>query len=120
MRSNLDARRLQPEARYVVTLDDRQILCRHPSGKEQAVAWKDLNAVIVETNDSGPFGMDVLWLLVGRGAGSGCVIPQGATGKRELLDALQRLPGFDNAQLIAAMGCTDNRTFLCWQRQAIA
>jgi hypothetical protein len=99
-----------------VTCDDARIVCRLPSGKEESVRWDELDAVLIETNDSGPIGMDVLWLLVGRGARSGCVVPQGAKGERELFDALQRLPGFDNAQVIEAMGCTDNRKFLCWRR----
>ena len=108
--------RLQPEAQYVVTFDDVRIVCRLPSGKEESVRWDELDAVLIETNDTGPVGTDALWLLVGRGARSGCVVPQGATGERELFDALQRLSGFDNAKVIEAMGCTDNRKFLCWRR----
>ena len=112
-----DARR-QPESQYLVTVDESRIVCHLPSGKEEAVRWDELDAVVIETNDSGPLGMDVLWLLVGRGGRSGCVVPQGATGERELFEAIQRLPGFDNAQVIDAMGCTENRKFLCWQRAA--
>ena len=77
-----------------------------------------LDAVVVETNDTGPWDADVLWLLFGAGGSSGCVIPQGATGERELLGRLQSLPGFDNERLIAAMSCTDNQQFVCWRRAA--
>ena len=111
------AARLQPERRFVVTVDPTRIACRRPDGKVEAVDWTALEAVIIETNDTGPWGADVLWLLVGRDGRSGCVIPQGATGEGELLDALQRLSGFDNDALIAAMGSTDNRQFLCWRRE---
>jgi hypothetical protein len=116
-RSSAAARdRLLPESRFTVTVDDRGVVCRRPSGQEETVAWDDLDAVIIETNDTGPWGIDVWWLLFGRDGSSGCAIPQGATGEKQLLEAVQRLPGFDNAQLIAAMSCTDNRKFLCWRR----
>ena len=108
--------RLEPECRYVVTIDDRRVTCRHPSGREDEIAWDELDEVIVETNDTGPWGTDVFWVLLGHKSRTGCVIPQGATGERELLGALQRLPGFDNKQLIAAMTCTENRAFHCWRR----
>jgi hypothetical protein len=68
-----------------------------------------------ETNDSGPWGADVWWILVGNAPESGCVYPNGATGEQEALEALQRLPGFDNGQFIEAMTSTENARFVCWQ-----
>jgi len=107
---------LYPESLHVVTTDTAGVACRHPDGQVESIAWDDLDAVVVETNDTGPFGTDVLWLLVGKAGRGGCVVPQGATGERELLDALFRLPGFDSEQFIAAMACTEDRTFVCWRR----
>jgi hypothetical protein len=112
------APRLQMESRYVVTVDEKEVRCRRPSGETESVTWDDLDGVIVETNDTGPWGADVWWLLFGVNGASGCVIPQGATGEQALLSKLQSLPGFDNEQLIAAMSCTDNQKFLCWTRTA--
>ena len=108
--------RLQKESRFIVTVDDKEVICRHPDGRVDRVTWADLDTVILETNDTGPWGIDVLWVLLGQRSHTGCVIPQGVTGEQRLLDALQRLPGFDNGQAIAAMSCTDNRSFLCWRR----
>ena len=110
--------RLQPESQYVITVNENEVRCQRPSGETESVTWDDLDAVIVETNDTGPWGADVLWLLFGKNGSSGCVIPQGATGEQTLLNKLQSLPGFDNEQLIAAMSCTDNQKFLCWRRPA--
>jgi hypothetical protein len=110
--------RLEPESRFVVSFGDQRIVCRRPNDTEESVTWDDLNAVIIETNDTGPLDTDVWWILVGQGAKSGCLIPGGATGEKELLERLQKLPGFDNAKLIDAMGCTDNKRFVCWQRAA--
>ena len=112
--------RLMPEANFVVTVEDQLIRCRRPGGKEESVRWDDLRFVIVETNDTGPIGTDVWWILGGSNAKSGCVVPQGATGEKELLRALQNLDGFDNKALIDAMTCVHNRRFLCWKRGVVA
>ncbi len=106
---------MQPEAGFVVTLSDEGVTCRRPNGVVEAVSWSDLQAVILETNDQGPFAMDVYWLLVGKRGG--CVIPQGATGEDQLLSRLQALEGFDNTALIEAMSSTENRRFVCWKRK---
>ena len=112
-----DSQRLQPESHVVVVCDDDAIVCRRANGDEEKVRWDDLRAVLVETNDTGPWGTDVFWMLVGRDAKSGCVVPQGASGEDELLARLQKLPGFDNEALIAAMSSTDNQRFLCWEAE---
>jgi hypothetical protein len=107
--------RLLPESRFRVEVTETEIVSHRPGGKVERVAFAELRAVIIETNDSGPWGADVWWILVGSGPGSGCVYPGGATGEQEALTALQRLPGFDNRKLIEAMGSTSNARFVCWQ-----
>ena len=74
--------RLHPESQYVVTLDEKDIGCRRPSGATDSVTWDDLDAVIVETNDTGPLSIDVLWLVLGVHGSTDCVIPQGAIGEQ--------------------------------------
>jgi hypothetical protein len=44
------------------------------------------------------------------------VVPQGAQESTQLLERLQRLPGFDNAALMRAMSSTEEATFVCWRR----
>lgn len=105
---------MEPEAQFIVRLTDAGVSCHRPDGLVESVAWADLRAVLIETNDSGPFLMDVFWILIG--SQSGCVVPQGATGEDELLGRLQQLPGFDNQALIDAMLSTDNQRFLCWEK----
>jgi hypothetical protein len=114
----LPSARLMPEANFVVTFDDQLIRCHRPDGNEESVRWDDLRFVIIETNDTGPIGTDVWWILAGGDGKSGCIVPQGATGEQEMLHALQRLNGFDNNALIEAMTCVENQRFLCWKRQA--
>jgi hypothetical protein len=107
---------LQPESQYIVQVSDSEIICEQPDGRTERIAWSDLQSVIVETNDLGPGAPDVFWVLVGSSPGSGCVIPQGATGEQALLDRLLKLPGYDSEAFIRAMSSTKNETFLCWKR----
>jgi hypothetical protein len=81
----------------------------------ESLAVGDLAAVVIETNDSGPWGDDVVWHLLGRAEGSCLSIPQTAENFTPLMERLQALPGFDSAQVIAAMGSTALNAFLCWQ-----
>jgi hypothetical protein len=109
-----NADNLLPEKLYVVTISETEVCCRAPSGETACVTWDGLGAVLIETDDTGPWGMDFLWMLLGEH--DGCVIPQGATGEAALLERLQALPGFDNEAVIAANSCVENQRFLCWQR----
>jgi len=103
-------------SRYsTVTFDDLQIQCQRASGLVEQVAWDDLQAVLIQTTADGPFGDDVFWVLVGQNGG--CVVPSEAQGADDLLERLQKLPGFDNEAVIAAMICTEEQRFLCWKKQ---
>lgn len=119
-RGNEDKRKwkqmmLLPESRYVVELSDIGIRCTHPNGSVESVDWADLQMVEILTTSDGPFAPDVFWLL--HGSRSGCLIPQGATGELGLFDWLQKLPGFRNEAVIEAMPSTEDRRFLCWERE---
>lgn len=104
----------EPECRYIVHLSGHGVRCERPDGSTEQVAWDDLHRVEVLTTDDGPFAPDVFWALLG--TSGGCLIPQGATGERELSGRLGQLPGFDHEAVIQAMGSTANARFLCWQR----
>lgn len=106
---------LMPEALFHVAVTDEGIETQRPDGKNERVELANLAAVIIETNDTGPWGTDVWWILVGKDGRQGCVFPEGATGEGEVLTRLQELPGFDNEAFIRAMGCTDNARFVCWK-----
>jgi hypothetical protein len=97
-----------PEAAFSVWLRDDAIRCRWPNGEEQAISFADLRAVYVETNDSGPWGMDVWFVL--EAEKPQCWFPLGATGESEVLARLNQLPGFE----LQGMNSTANARFLCW------
>ena len=81
------------------------------TGVAKEVRKTDLSGVIIETNDTGPWGADVWWLLFGRDDQVACAFPQGATGESDIIDFLIALPSFDHGQMIKAMGSTNNAVF---------
>ena len=102
------------EAKYIVSVDELRISCQRPNGVIESVGLKDLKLIAIETTDEGPYVPDVFWYLIGDE--SGCVVPLGATGEKDMIEKLQQLPDFDNEALAEAMTCTSNRKFVCWQR----
>ena len=107
--------RLAPESRFVIHLSDADVRCAPPDGSVEQVGWDDLQRVEILNTSDGPFLPDIFWVLAG--SATGCVIPWGATGEKELLMRLQQLPGFDNEALLGLVGRTDDHRTLCWQRQ---
>lgn len=106
--------RLMPESLYIVQVSDTGVSCRDPDGASESVEWGDLKQVEIVTTDHGPFLPDVFWVL--RGSEVVCVVPQGASGDKELMERLQQLPGFRYEAVIDAMSSTENRRFLCWEK----
>jgi hypothetical protein len=101
--------------RSSIRIDDHGVRRELPDGKVEQVAWDDLREVAVLTTSDGPFAEDVFFVLAGQD-GTGCVVPQGAPESTQLLERLQRLPGFDNQAIIRAMSSTEDATFVCWRR----
>ena len=108
--------RIQKEARWTVAVDDTEICITDHEGNTKSVAKTELSRVMVETNDTGPWGTDVWWLLFGENQQLTCAFPHGATGYQLATDYFARLEGFDHAALIAAMGSTQNAFFPVWRK----
>lgn len=105
---------LYPECLFVVTIGESVISVQCPDGSVSDMQVSDLQEVAIVTNDSGPAGADVWWVLSDKSATTKCIFPGGATGEQEALKFVQRLPGFNNKRFIQAMGCTRNAKFVCW------
>ena len=103
------------ERAVVVSIDGEGISAAYPKGDIQRISWGEVDQVIIETNDSGPWGTDVWWILAG--SGKTCSYPGGATGEQEALAEFpKRFPSFRDEEVIRAMGCTSSAQFVCWQR----
>ena len=107
--------RLEKPAPPRVMLSDGVIHFSADGTAPVSMAIGDLAAVVIETNDSGPWGDDVVWHLLGRAVGSALSVPQSAENFSPLLERLQSLPAFDNEAVIEAMGSAALNAFLCWE-----
>lgn len=96
-----------------VTFDDERVVCI-AGGRRMEVRWDDLIGVAIETTDQGPAVDDVFFILAG--ATNTLVCPSEADGAQTLLGRLQKLRTFDNEAVVSAMSCTENRTFICWDK----
>ncbi len=105
-----------PESQFVVGFDADAITVVAPNGETQSVLWKDLTRVGIRTTDDGPAQPDVFWGFHTGAEKAALVFPGGSTGEQEILAAMEsRLPGFDDEQVIKAMGSTSNAYFLLWE-----
>jgi hypothetical protein len=102
-----------PAEFFSVSFDDHEIKLIMPDGHAYIIPWSELRRVALETTNEGPFMDDVFWILSTKK--HSLLVPQGARGEKELLGRLQQLPNFDNEAVISAMGCAENKLFLCWQ-----
>ena len=101
-----------PERNTIVEINDNEVRVSNSGEETQVIRWDDLQRVFIQTTDEGPFAPDVFWIL--QGSEERCVVPQGAMGEPELMERLQRLPGFKSESIIDAMGCVTNQIFECW------
>jgi hypothetical protein len=100
---------LSPEAAWRVDIDGASLTVTWPEGSQETVDLNALRRVLVVTNDSGPWGQDV-WFVIEDGHDAACSFPLGATGQQEALERLHKLPGFQ----LRGMNCTENFIFECW------
>lgn len=81
------------------------------------MSWNQIKAVVIETNDRGPWEEDVYFILFSNSEDNLFSIPQCADSTQDLIVRFQSLPDFDNEAVIKSMGCTSNRSFLCWEQK---
>jgi hypothetical protein len=109
-RAQADA--LWPEREVHVSFSDAAIEVAAPNQETQTIGWSKVRRILVETNDSGPWGADVWWVL--EGGGARCCFPQGATGETAALaEIARRFPTFQ----VKGMNSTSNATFVCWEAE---
>jgi hypothetical protein len=101
---------LWPERQVKVLVSDRGVSSIFPGGEPQYIAWDKVSRILVKTNESGPWGADVWWVL--EGGGANCEFPQGATGENDALAEIKRrFPSFE----VNGMNSTSVAIFVCWE-----
>lgn len=105
-----------PESKWLVECGEATLRVTDGKGATKTLEKTDLTGVIIETNDTGPWGADVWWLLFGPEDRVSIAYPQGAMGEDAMLDYLTLLQGFDFAKMTDAMRSTGNAEFPVWRR----
>ncbi len=95
-----------PLARWTVSLHGGDIVTSDGQGSQRTLPVHDLRRVIVATDDSGPWGADVVFLLYSNGPDPVCLFPLEANGRDDFVTWLAAQPGYRDRELAKAMGST--------------
>ncbi len=110
------SKKLMPESLYSVDTSDKEITCTDSNGNITKALWADIRLVTIRTTNEGPSKPDVYWLFYTSNDDPTVIVVGGATGESQMMQAMEtKLPGLNVEAVIAAMGCTSNREFICWK-----
>jgi hypothetical protein len=108
--ATLMIKQTQPE-RERIDINEQGVLRVLRNGQREWVAWSALVEVWIITTSEGP-AVDDFFFILRAEDGTGCAVSSMLAG--DLLQRLQRLPRFDNTQVILASGSTEDARFVCW------
>jgi len=97
---------------FEVQLKGETILVIRPDHTAYSINFRDLTEVYVETNDNGPWGYDVWFVLIDEIRDNGVTFPLGAIGEAPVIELLHKLKGFK----LDGMNSTDNAKHICWSK----
>lgn len=83
-------------------------------GAERKLHLPDLRRVVVATDDSGPWGADVVFLLYSNDPEPAVIFPLEAAGRGDFVKWLSAQPGYQDRELAKAMGSTQPARFEVW------
>ncbi|MDQ2891746.1 MAG: hypothetical protein M3R64_01490 [Pseudomonadota bacterium] len=95
-----------PLTRWSVSFQGDNIVTSDGGGVERTVLLCNLRRVIVATDDSGPWGADVVFLLYFDDPDPACLFPLEASGIDDFVKWLVAQPGYNERELAKAMGST--------------
>jgi hypothetical protein len=95
-------------------ITDEGILRRLARGDSEYVRWADLREVSIVMTQGVNLTEEFFYVLAGTGT-SGVLVGQALATKYDLLAHLAKLPGFDHANIAAAMASPVNQRFTLWR-----
>jgi hypothetical protein len=114
----LRERNASPLARWSVAIEEGSIVTSDGSDTTNKLAIPELRKVVVQTDDSGPWGADVLYFLFTGGTQPAAVFPLEAQGCQNFVEWLSTLPGYDDRELARAMGSTSVARFVVFEARS--
>ena len=103
---------------WSVEIIDDVIAINDGQGTERTVLLGDLRRVVVATDDSGPWGEDVVFLLYSEAQEPTGIFPLEANGIHDFVDWLKASPGYRDRELAKAMSSTKVARFIIYEAQA--
>lgn len=100
-----------PLAQWSVRFRDGHIVTKDGQGDERTLPVKDLRRVVVATDDSGPWGADVVFLLYSHEPEPVGLFPLEAAGRDDFVKWMGSQPGFRNRELAKSMSSTQVTQF---------
>jgi hypothetical protein len=100
---------------WSVTVGADRIITRDSAGEERSILLAELRSVIVATDESGPWGYDVVFLLYSEDTEPLSIFPLEAEGCQEFVGWLSSLAGYDDREMARAMAATRVARFTVWR-----
>ena len=88
-------------------------------GTTRELRVENLRAVVVATDDSGPWGDDFVFLLYEHGSDPVGLFPLEAHGRAEFIDWLSSQPGYNDAEMSKASASTRVARFKVYERPTL-
>lgn len=101
---------------FSVQVEGDTVMVVRPDHTAYSINLKKVTQVFVETNEGGPWGLDVWFVLLDETSGNAVTYPLGAVGEDAVLERLLKFDGFE----LKGMDSTDNATHLCWSKYPIS
>lgn len=107
----------KPAEHVEILLSDESIGVRNlAQNATTELRWNEIDRITIVTTDQGPFFEDVFFAFEGRGIA--IIVTHEDAVRLDLYEAIvAHLTGIDHEQAIAAMKCTDNNSFIMFERQ---
>lgn len=103
---------------WAVAVVDGAIAISDGQGAERSLLVSDLRRVVVATDDSGPWGEDVVFLLYAEDGAPAGLFPLEANGVHDFVAWLGTLPGYHDRELAKAMSSTKVARFVVYEALA--
>ncbi|MEZ6140623.1 MAG: hypothetical protein R3B84_08635 [Zavarzinella sp.] len=104
-----------PEEKVTASFNADQLQVMLPDGSICIMIRTKIQMIGILTTSSGPFLEDVYWAISDHE--STIFVPQKSADFSSLLSDFQTMPNFNNDAFIDAMCCTEDRLFVCWERE---
>ncbi|MBX7492001.1 hypothetical protein K3163_02120 [Qipengyuania sp. 1NDW9] len=108
--------RPHPLENWSVEIAEDHITTSDGQGEVHQLPLADLEEVVIATDDSGPWGADVVYLLYSMEKEPVGLFPIEAQGTQEFVEWLSQRDGYNDQQLRNAMRSTQIARFLIYQR----